>query len=209
MTRPHATRAMRAAPFRSPIARVGDPRQAPHSAPAIASRISGWSVVNSRASSTNRTTALIVVDVNALGQLASLARAPRRQTTSLLIVLLSAAALRFWALDHGIPFSVGVDEPEIMERAVRMIKTGDFHPHFFDYPGLYIYLQAAVAALRFIWGALHGAWTSLDGASTADFYLWARAVTAALGVATVGIVFACGLRWGYPQAVLASLFVAV
>lgn len=124
-------------------------------------------------------------------------------------MLLGAAALRFWALDHGIPFSVGVDEPEIMERAVRVIKTGDFNPHFFDYPGLYIYLQAAVAALRFIWGALHGAWTSLDGASSADFYLWARAVTAALGVATVGVVFACGLRWGYPQALLASLFIAV
>lgn len=124
-------------------------------------------------------------------------------------MLSAAAALRFWAVGHGIPFSVGVDEPEIMERAVRMIKTGEFNPRFFDYPGLYIYLQAAVAALRFIWGALHGAWTSLDGASPGDFYLWARVVTAALGAATTGIVFFCGLRWGYPHALLASSFIAV
>ena len=32
-----------------------------------------------------------------------------------------------------------------MERAVRMMKTGDFNPHFFDYPTLYMYVQAVVA----------------------------------------------------------------
>ena len=43
----------------------------------------------------------------------------------------------------------GVDEPEVMERAVRMMKTGDFNPHFFDYPTLYMYVQAVVAVVRF------------------------------------------------------------
>ena len=41
--------------------------------------------------------------------------------------------------------ALGVDEPEVMERAVRMMKTGDFNPHFFDYPSLYMYVQAVVA----------------------------------------------------------------
>ena len=72
----------------------------------------------------------------------------------LALALLVAAMLRFWALPQGVPFSVGVDEPEVMERAVRMMKSGDFNPHFFDYPTLYMYVQALVAVFRFIFGAM-------------------------------------------------------
>ena len=52
----------------------------------------------------------------------------------LLLVLAVAAVLRFWSLGYGIPYALGVDEPEIMERVVDMMKSGDFNPHFFDYP---------------------------------------------------------------------------
>ena len=63
----------------------------------------------------------------------------------LVLALVAAAMLRFWALSQGIPFSVQVDEPEVMVRAVGMMKTGDLNPHFFDYPSLYIYMEAIVA----------------------------------------------------------------
>ena len=56
----------------------------------------------------------------------------------LVVVLVVAAGLRFLHLGHGIPFALGVDEPEIMTRVVRMMKTGDLNPHFFDYPGLHV-----------------------------------------------------------------------
>src|SRR5262249_46868509 len=87
---------------------------------------------------------------------------PKRSTTALGLglALLMAAMLRFWALGSGLPFSPGVDEPEIMERAVRMIKTGDFNPHFFDYPALYMYLEAAASTLRFLAGAMEGRWAA-------------------------------------------------
>src|SRR6478735_11736338 len=101
------------------------------------------------------------------------------------LALLAAALLRFWALSQGIGFSPGPDEPEIMERAVRMMKTGDLNPHFFDYPALYMYVQGAVAVLRFVVGAMQGKWSALAQAPTEDFYLWGRAVTALLGTATV------------------------
>jgi hypothetical protein len=104
-------------------------------------------------------------------------------------ILAVAAGLRFWGLGAGIPYSLGVDEPELMERAVRMMRTGDFHPHFFDYPGFYIYLQLIVACLRFLAGATAGTWTALDQATTADFYLWRRALTASIGTATVLLVY--------------------
>ena len=53
-------------------------------------------------------------------------------------------------------------------RAVRMMKTGDFHPDFFDYPGLFIYLQTGVAAVRFMAGAMAGLWMVLVLSTTAQ-----------------------------------------
>jgi 4-amino-4-deoxy-L-arabinose transferase-like glycosyltransferase len=127
----------------------------------------------------------------------------------LALALVAAALLRFWALPHGIPFSVQVDEPEVMERAVRMMKTGDFNPHFFDYPTLYMYVEAALSVFRFLVGAMRGQWSALAQAPSADFYLWGRAVTATLGTATVLLVYRAGMRWGGPTALLAAVLLAV
>src|SRR6186713_2319560 len=118
--------------------------------------------------------------------------APRR--FGLALALIAAALLRFWALPQGVPFSVQVDEPEVLLRAVRMMKTSDFNPHFFDYPTLYMYLQAVVAVFRFAVGAMRGMWNGLAQAPTEEFYVWGRAVTAILGTATVWIVYRAGMR---------------
>ena len=77
-------------------------------------------------------------------------------------ILVLAAVLRLWTVDSGIPHTVAVDEPEIMGRAVNILKTGDFNPHFFDYGGFTIYMHAGVASARFATGALSRKWTSLD-----------------------------------------------
>ena len=125
------------------------------------------------------------------------------------LALCAAALLRFWALSQGIPSNPGVDEPEVMHRAVRMMKTGDLNPHFFDYPTLYMYMQAAVAIVRFLFGAMAGQWSSLAQVATEDFYLWARGLTAILGTATVWLVYRAGLRWGARTALLAAVMLAV
>ena len=125
-------------------------------------------------------------------------------------VIAAAALLRFWALGHGLPFVVGVDEPHIMSRVVRMMTTGDFNPHFFDYPGLYLHLQLAVACARFLWGAaVDGAWTSLAQTTAGDFYLWGRSITALLGTLTVYLVYLIGKRWSTRHGLLAAGLVAV
>jgi 4-amino-4-deoxy-L-arabinose transferase-like glycosyltransferase len=139
-------------------------------------------------------------------------RAPADQNPSrigLALALLAAGLLRFWALGQGVPFNLGVDEPEIMERAVRMLKTGDFSPHFFDYPSLYMYVQAVVGVFRFLVGAMQGHFASLAQARTEDFYLWGRAVTAILGTATVWVMYRAGMRWGSRTALLAAVLLAV
>ena len=127
----------------------------------------------------------------------------------LVLALVAAAMLRFWALPQGVPFALGVDEPEVMERAVRMMKTGDFGPHFFDYPSFYMYVQAAVAVVRFVCGAMRGLWGGLAQAPTEAFYVWGRGVTAILGTATVWVVYRAGMRWGARTALLAAVMIAV
>ena len=133
----------------------------------------------------------------------------RRPMLLLAAILGVAAILRFWSLGAGIPHSIGVDEPELMNRAVQMMRSGDFNPHFFDYPGFYIHVQLAVAVARFLAGATAGEWTSLDQVSPADFYLWGRAVTALLGTATVYLLYLAGMRWGTRYAALAAGLLAV
>ncbi len=128
---------------------------------------------------------------------------------AVLCILIVGAVLRFTALGHGIPYALGIDEPEIMERAVRMMKTGELHPHFFDYPGLYIYLQFLVACIRFVAGSIAGLWANLNEAAPADFYLWARAVTAVFGTATIGLVYWVGRRISPLAGVLAAALFAV
>jgi 4-amino-4-deoxy-L-arabinose transferase-like glycosyltransferase len=127
----------------------------------------------------------------------------------LTLALLLGAVLRFTGLGEGIPFSLGVDEPEIVERSVRMMKTGEFHPHFFDYPGLYIYLQFLTACVRFVVGGMQGLWANLKDAPPSEFYVWGRAVTATFGTMTILLVYHAGRRISPLTGLLAAVLFAV
>jgi 4-amino-4-deoxy-L-arabinose transferase-like glycosyltransferase len=133
----------------------------------------------------------------------------RASPLNLFLVLGVAAVLRFWALGHGIPFAIGVDEPEVVGRVVAMMKSGDFNPRFFDYPGLIFYMHLPVVVGRFMLGALAGEWTSLNQVGASDFYLTARALTALLGTLTVYVLYQVGQRWGARHALLGAGLLAV
>ena len=133
----------------------------------------------------------------------------RQSTLSLAAVMCVAAALRFYGLGAGIPYAIGVDEPEVINRAVGMMRSGNLNPHFYDYPSLYLYVQLAVAVARFMTGAMAGAWSSLGQVTGADFFLWGRAVTATFGTLTVLLVYFIGLRWGTRPALLGAGLMAV
>ena len=114
----------------------------------------------------------------------------RRPATAALIAILALAfGLRIWRLFDGIPYAVGVDEPAVVERAFRMVRTGDWNPHFFDYPAFVMYTQAVIITMRFLWGAAHGQWASLSAADIAAFYAPGRLVAALFGTALVWITY--------------------
>lgn len=124
-------------------------------------------------------------------------------------VIGAAAVLRFWALRNGLPQSPQVDEPEIITRVLTMMRTGNFNPQFFDYPGLVIYLHLIVGCVHFVIGSAMGAMPALDQVRPADLYVWSRAVTATLGTLTVLLVYRIGSRVSGGSALFAALLVAV
>ena len=136
------------------------------------------------------------------------ALAPHRWRDLLLagLIISAGALLRFQHLDSGIPHAIGIDEPQIMERAVAMMKSGDFNPRFFDWPSLTIYLHLVTASATFLLGAMDGAWRNLNQVGPADMYLYlnGRALTAAFGAATVWLVYLIGCRWGRGHGLLAA-----
>ena len=110
----------------------------------------------------------------------------------LALVLGVGAAARLWHVSAGVPHAVGIDEPQVVDRALRILRTGDWNPHLFDYPTLVIYLQAMVGILRFLWGAVRGEWASLDSYSILAVYTTGRVVAALIGVATVWLTYRLG-----------------
>jgi 4-amino-4-deoxy-L-arabinose transferase-like glycosyltransferase len=126
-----------------------------------------------------------------------------------IVVVLAAALLRFWNLAARLPYGIGTDEPQIIDRAVIMLHTGSFHPHFFDYPTLYIYVQFLVALARFLTGAAVGEFASLASFDSIDVYAWARAFTAFVGTLTVVVTFFVGRRFGRWEALTAAAMLPV
>lgn len=125
-------------------------------------------------------------------------------------ILLLASAARLWFLTAGVPHAVGIDEPQVVDRALRILHTGEWNTHRFDYPTLVIYLQAGVAIVRFLWGAIGGEWGSLDGFSIGAVYAAGRFTTAALGVATVWLTWRLARDLsGRAVALLAAALLAV
>ena len=65
-----------------------------------------------------------------------------------LIALLGGTAyLRFAAIDWGAPFVYHPDEHFVLQPALDVARTGDLNPHWFEYPSMLIYLEAALVEL--------------------------------------------------------------
>ena len=127
----------------------------------------------------------------------------RQRAVALGLILAAGFLLRVFNLQAGIPYAVGIDEPAIMTTVVRILKSGDFNPRFFEYPTGYIYVQLGAAIVNFLVGAMRHSWKAVEQVGPSDFYLWGRFITAAIGTATIALVYQAGLRWG-PRVGLAA-----
>ena len=110
--------------------------------------------------------------------------------------MLAALGLRLWSLDTGLPHAVDPEESSLVNRALRILNTGDWNPRVFDYPTLVLYLQAVVVLIRFMAGASGAEWASLAGFDVAAAYGAGRTVTAIVGAATVWLAYRLGREVG-------------
>jgi len=117
-----------------------------------------------------------------------------------ILIVLLALFLRLWRLDYGqeLPYLAHTDEPTQYNPAINMIKTGDLNPHFFNYPSLTIYIDAAVMYVGYWVGRLFGAFKSMANlqpirtaqmavgvVGTPQMLLLGRATTAVIGTLTI------------------------
>jgi len=126
-----------------------------------------------------------------------------------MIVVLLAFGIRAMRSREGLPYLHNYDEPQTAGAALRMMQTGDFNPHFFNYGSLSIYLNLVVDVLHYFYlmGQPEGAGpflrdlgeikTQFDAdwhwtISHPSFYLWNRWLTAALGAGCVWLAYLAG-----------------
>jgi hypothetical protein len=111
-----------------------------------------------------------------------------------------ALALRVWGVTWSLPYVGHVDEPKIVDSAVRIVKTGDFNPHLFIWPSLVIYAQALIYKVNLIWGMARGYYAGPESlpdsnhifALAPQLYLWGRDFSALIGAAAVAGTYGLG-----------------
>ena len=128
-------------------------------------------------------------------------------------LFLVALVLRAWLAGESLPFVEHIDEPAVLEVAIRMVRDGNFNPRTFLYPSLYYYLLAATTKLHVWWGIAVDIYSSdqdipfkNNGVTAAPLlFIWGRTLTALLGAATVPALLALGRRmFGWRAGLLAA-----
>lgn len=123
---------------------------------------------------------------------------------ALLAIFAVALYIRVYGNTYGLPYAEEADEPSIMDLAIRIVGTGDWNPHWFIYPGFFIYTEAIVTFLYFQWAHAQGILSDIQQLSTVwhdvrfipqpEVYLWARTASALVGALTPLAVYAAGAR---------------
>jgi 4-amino-4-deoxy-L-arabinose transferase-like glycosyltransferase len=159
-----------------------------------------------------------------------LGRVPARRA-GLALVVLGAAALRFWAVGLGhepvrfevaphhevlvTPLSFQIDEDHNTWIPTRLT-WHDLNPHAFYLPSLLWYLSFGVDQVLFWLGRQFGFFTTwadvrrlVEGPNPTPFFLVGRSLSAVLGTATVGLLYGVGCRlWSPAHGLLAAAFLA-
>ena len=140
-----------------------------------------------------------------------------REHGALIFILVVGAAVRFGGLRFGLPALTEArpDELLVILPALRF-GTGDFNPHFFKYPSLYLYVLFFFYAAYYVLGRLSGRF-----ACPADFilefaldpsnlFLINRGLSALLGTLTIVATYKVSSRiMSKKYALLSSLFLSL
>ena len=77
------------------------------------------------------------------------------------VIILMAFCVRAVGILHDLPFTYYGDEEHFINRAVSF-GSGDFNPHWFHKPALYMYLLFFEYGMYFVFGSLVGWFSSVQ-----------------------------------------------
>jgi hypothetical protein len=143
-------------------------------------------------------------------------RLSRSALLTLVAIVMMAAGVRLWGLAFGLPFgNARPDETYVMD-VVRPLLEGRAPPPNYEYPWLYMGLTGLGWLGYYIVGAVQGSFASLADLTASwrthytPFFLINRGISAALGVATVLVVFAIARRlWNVRAGLVAAACLAL
>jgi 4-amino-4-deoxy-L-arabinose transferase-like glycosyltransferase len=132
------------------------------------------------------------------------------------VILLLGAIVRLWGINFGLPHTeCRPDETAIISRSLQFF-SGDFNPHFFTYPTLYLYLLFGVYLVYYVMGQTIGIYQSPDDLMRefvhhpSHLYLLDRLLSLSFGVLTIAIVYWIGKKLCNAQtAAIAALFLSL
>lgn len=128
-----------------------------------------------------------------------------RYTIIISIILVVSFILRAYGNNFGLPQLFHPDEPQIIERAIRIAQTGDLNPHWFFYPSLLFYIDAIIIKFELILN-----WFGLMHADRSTFYLSSRFLSAVCGSLTILAVYYIGkILYNGPTGITAAVFLAI
>ena len=111
------------------------------------------------------------------------------------LLFLVAFGVRAWGVRFGLPeYFYHPDEHAIVDRATAILQTGDYNPHWFNYPSTYIYVQALTYIPYFLVSAARGFGDTVPGSTPHGFYFAGRLMTALIGALTVPLVYVLGKK---------------
>jgi len=140
------------------------------------------------------------------------------------IVLFVAALVRILGITYDLPYIFHADEPTNMQIILRIFRSGDLNPHFFNYPSLFFYLHSLAYVPYYSIGTLVGGFhaptdvtppiTLIMGTTLATMpttVIMGRLVSLAFGIVLVGATYAAGRLITESEliAVLGALLVAL
>lgn len=123
--------------------------------------------------------------------------------TALAAVVLVAVSVRAWGIQFGLPHLYHPDENVYVDISQRMYRTGDWNPHFFNYPSLFLYLNALAyypySLVRWVMGQPDFAGPQMlvmGVGQTPDpgTFVLGRFLTVAFGVGAVVLLYLSGKR---------------
>lgn len=131
-------------------------------------------------------------------------------SASILVILALALAIRIWGVHYGLPSFFHPDEWAVVDRAMNMLRTGDYNPKNFGYPSFYMYNSALVYALRFFYGVMKAQYDNFGQVQMEGIYAWGRMLTAMYGAANVFIIYKAGSKlFSRTTGIISALFLAV